>query len=133
MGDFLRSSCTLTALAAFVAVFGVALIVMSIFTPIFSSAVHATPLAVVDKGLGFLFGVARGVLLIAVLFMLYNLLLNENERFDMVENSASKAIISDAAEALQTHAPTEVPDWLQVRIDGLMGQCEAPAADGAPA
>lgn len=123
LGDFLRSSCTLTALAGFVVVFGVALIVLSIFTPVLSSAVHATPLAPVDRGLGFLFGVARGVLLVAVVYMLYNLVVNDAERLAVIENSASRAIISDAAEAIKANAPTAVPDWLQTRIDTLMGSC----------
>ena len=62
LGDFLQSSRNLTMLASFVLVFVVALIVLSIFTPLLSSAVHATPLARVDQGLGFIFGVARGLL-----------------------------------------------------------------------
>lgn len=125
VGDFLQSSCTLTALAGFVAVFGVSLILLSIFTPVFSSAVQATPLAAVDRGLGFLFGIARGVLLVAVAFLLYNLVITDTERLAVIENSASKAIISDAAAAIEANAPTAVPGWLQNRIDTLMGGCVA--------
>lgn len=123
LGGFLRPSCTLTALAGFVVVFGVALIVLSIFTPVLSSAVHATPLAAVDRGLGFLFGVARGLLLVAVVYLLYNLVVTDTERLAVIENSASHALISDAAEAIKAHAPTSIPDWLQSRIDNLMGAC----------
>lgn len=123
LGDFLRSSCTLTALASFVMVFGVALIVLSIFTPVLSSAVQATPLAAVDRGLGFVFGVARGFLLVAVIYLLYDLVITDSERIAMIENSASHALISDAATAIKEHAPTSVPEWLQSRIDHLMGAC----------
>lgn len=128
LGDFLRSSCTMTALASFVAVFGVALIVLSFFTPVLSSAIHATPLAAVDKGLGFVFGIARGVALVAVVYLLYNLVITDAERVAMIDQSASIALIGDAAKALEALAPTEVPDWLQTRIDRLMGGCVEAAA-----
>ena len=123
VGDMLRSSCTLTALAAFVIVFVIALIVLSFFTPLLSSAVHNTPLAPVDRGLGFLFGVARGVLLIGVIYLLYNMLVPENERIEMIEKSASHGIVSEAAEAIKGQAPATVPSWLEERIDHLLGNC----------
>jgi membrane protein required for colicin V production len=41
----------------------VALVLISFFTPVFSSAVKNSPLGGLDAGLGFLFGVARGALL----------------------------------------------------------------------
>ncbi len=123
LGDFLHSSCTLTSLAAFVAVFGVALIVISIFTPVISSAVQATPLAVVDRGLGFIFGVARGLLLVAVLYLLYDLVVTDQERLAVIENSASRSLIADAAAAVKEMTPTTMPDWLQSRIDHLTAAC----------
>lgn len=122
-GDFLKSSCTLNTVAAFIVVFGIALIVLSIFTPLLSSAVHATPLAPVDKGLGFIFGVARGFLLVSVLFLLYNLAINDSERLAVIEELASHSMISDAADAISANVPTAVPGWMQNRIDGLMSVC----------
>lgn len=133
LGPMVASSCTLTALAAFVSVFVLALIVLSFFTPLLSAAVHNTPLAPVDRGLGFLFGVARGVLLVAVLYLLYDLLVTDGERFAMVEASASHGVIQDAAAAIAERAPTSVPDWLQSRIDGLLGACGPAAGDQASA
>jgi membrane protein required for colicin V production len=125
VGDFLRSSCTLSALAGFVAAFAGALLVLSIFTPLLSSAVQSTALGPIDKALGFLFGIARGVLLVAVVYLLYNLVITDSERIAMIENSASISVISDAAMALEAQAPTSVPDWLQSRIDGMLGNCGA--------
>lgn len=124
-GEMLASSCTLTALAAFVIVFVVALIVLSFFTPLLSAAVHSTPLAPVDRGLGFLFGVARGVLLVGVVYLLYNALVtNPADRIAMIENSMSSGLLRDAAAAIEAQAPTDgVPDWLQSRIDHLLGEC----------
>lgn len=131
VGDMLRSSCTLTALAAFIIVFAIALIVLSFFTPLLSSAVHNTPLASVDRGLGFLFGVARGVLLIGVIYLLYNMLVPENERIEMIEKSASHGFVSDAADAIREQAPATVPSWLEERIDHLLGNCGPTSANQA--
>ncbi len=130
VGEMLASSCTLTALAAFVVVFVGALIILSFFTPLLSSAVHNTPLAPIDRGLGFLFGVARGVLLVGVVYLLYNALVtNPEDRLAMIENSASHSFLKDAAAAIESQAPTDgVPDWLQNRIDSLLGDC-APAPE----
>lgn len=124
-GEMLASSCTLTALAAFVIVFVGALIILSFFTPLLSSAVHNTPLASVDRGLGFLFGVARGVLLVGVVYLLYNALVtNPTDRIAMIEDSASSGLLREAAAAIEAQAPTDgVPDWLQARIDHLLGAC----------
>ena len=129
IGDLLRSSSTATALASFVVVFAVALIVLSIFTPFLSSAVHATPLAAVDRGLGFIFGAARGVALIGVLYVLYDFIAPEAERLASIENSASQVFIRDVADILKANAPQEMPEWLQTRIDALLG--EKPGQDAA--
>lgn len=124
VNDILRSSCTLTTLAAFAVVFAVALLIISIFTPVLSSAVQSTALASIDRALGFLFGVARGVVLIGVLYLLYDTLVtSEADRLALIDQSASIALISDAAEAIKEAAPTEMPPWLQMRVDQLMGDC----------
>ncbi|NHX27672.1 CvpA family protein, partial [Escherichia coli] len=59
-------SCELSIIAAFAAVFAAALILVSLFTPLLSSAVQRSAIGGVDQGLGLLFGVARGALLVAV-------------------------------------------------------------------
>lgn len=132
VGGVFQSSCTLTALASFAIVFGLALIVLSIFTPVLSSAVQETALAPVDRGFGFIFGVARGVLLVAVVYLLYDLVVTDSaDRLASVENSYSIGLIADAADAIRERAPTAIPDWIQVRIDRLMGDCGAEAEQTA--
>jgi membrane protein required for colicin V production len=72
VGDFLGDSCELSMIAAFAAVFAVGLVIASLFTPLFSSLVQRSALGGLDQGLGFLFGVARGVLLVAIAFIVYD-------------------------------------------------------------
>lgn len=126
VGGFLRSSCTLSALAAFVAVFALALVLLAIFTPLISGLVRDGVLGPIDRGFGFVFGAARGVVLVAVLFMLYDLVAPADQRLADIDNARSLALIGETAEILKSHAPTELPDWLAVRIDRLTGGCGTP-------
>ena len=70
--DIIGTNCELGILAGFAAVFAVALVLVSIFTPLLAGAVQNSALGPVDQGLGFLFGVARGVLLVVIALVVYN-------------------------------------------------------------
>jgi membrane protein required for colicin V production len=127
VGEFLASSCTLSILAAFAVAFAIALIVLSIFTPLLSSLVRDSAIGPVDQGLGFLFGVARGVALVAVLYLLYDLTIPAEQRLDAIDAAWSLAVIGDAADLIRNAAPEQAPTWLGSRIDALMGSCAQPA------
>ncbi len=131
LGAFLRSSCTLSMLAAFALCFAVILILLSIVTPLISSVVLDSALGPFDRGLGFLFGVARGVALVAVLYLLYGLAVPETQRVAALEQARSIALIADAAETLRAAAPQELPPFIGQRIDRLMGVCGS-AGGAAP-
>ena len=124
LGAILRGNCLMSVLAAFAAVFGVSLIVLSVFTPILSSAVQSTMLGPIDKGLGFVFGVARGVLLVGVIYLAYDMIVPQDDRIDMIEASVSKGLLEEVAETVKAETPTEAPNWLQVRMNRLTGSCD---------
>lgn len=124
LGDFLGGSCELTIVASFAIVFAVALIVFAIFAPLFSSAVRRSSLNGVDQGLGFLFGVLRGVLLIALAFVVYDRAMG-NTGVDMIDNSRSAAIFAQVAASINDYIPADVPDWLLQGYDELFGSCNA--------
>ena len=71
LGGFLAESCELALIAAFAIVFAVALIVVSIFTPLLSGLIRRTAVSGVDQSLGLLFGVVRGALLTAIGLIVY--------------------------------------------------------------
>ena len=52
VGDYLRDSCELSIIAAFAAVFAIALVLVSLFTPLFASVVQRSALGGLDRGLG---------------------------------------------------------------------------------
>ncbi len=137
LNDYLGDNCELSMIAAFFAVFAVTLIVVSIFTPLFSSAVQRSALGGLDQGLGFLFGVARGVLIVAVALVVYKRIAGE-QAIPVVDESRSVKVLSQLETRLSAQMPQDVPGWLRLRYEELMSSCgtarlTAPATPEAPA
>ncbi len=132
VGNFLASSCELSIIAAFAAVFALGLVVMSLFTPLFSSAVQRSVLGGLDQALGFLFGVARGVLLVAIAFIVYDRAI-ASESVPMVDNSRSAKVFASFQSGIDQSIPEDAPGWIVARYEQLVGSCGAPAAPVVPA
>ena len=115
-------------------VFAAALIVASLFTPLLSSAIHRTALGGLDQGLGFLFGVARGVLLVAVAFLVYDRAVAANA-IPMVDDSRSAKVFAQFQENLDAQVPTDAPGWIVARYNDLTQVCVGATvpAEAAPA
>ena len=128
IGATLVASCELSVLAAFAAVFAVSLIVISFFTPLLSSAVRHSALGAVDQGLGFLFGVLRGVLIVAVAFVVYDRVV-VNQGIEIVEESRSSTIFERAKEGIEAQIPEDAPGWILQRYEQLVGDCITPSAE----
>ncbi|MEM8980340.1 MAG: CvpA family protein [Pseudomonadota bacterium] len=124
VGDFIGESCEIAIIAAFGAVFAVALVVMSIITPLFSSIVQRSALNGIDQGLGFLFGVLRGLLLVAVAFFVYEVVL-ASQSLEMIDNSRSAAVFGQITQSIQDQNPEEALGWLRTQYLQLVGDCGA--------
>lgn len=125
VGEFLQGSCELSTIAAFAAVFALALLVASIFTPLFSTAIQNSAIGGVDQVLGFLFGVARGVLLVAVAFIVYDRVV-VGDAVASVDNSRTAAIFSQAQDDIDAQMPEDAPGWIVSRYEELVGNCAGP-------
>ncbi len=123
VGAYLADSCELSILAAFTAVFAVALIVVSIFTPLFSSLVQKSALGGFDQGLGFLFGVLRGLLLVAVAFVLYDRIVPAGQGIALIDDSRSASIFEESRDMIEKQIPSEAPEWIVQRYEQLTGSC----------
>ena len=122
VGDFLADSCELSIIAAFAAVFAVALIVVSFFTPLFSSLVQRSALGGVDQGLGFLFGVARGVLLVAIAFFIYDQVIT-GTNYTMVDDSRSAIVFERFTDQIAEQNPEAALGWITDQYEALVGTC----------
>lgn len=136
LGEFLADSCELSMIGAFAAVFAVGLILASLFTPLLSSVVQRSALGGADQGLGFLFGVARGVVLVMVAFLVYDRALSGTE-VEMIDTSRSAKVFATFQDRVNAAVPDGAPDWIVSRYNDLTKSCAAPtdpaAAEAAPA
>ena len=131
---FLGDNCELSTIAGFFAVFAGTLIVVSIIMPLFASVVQRSALSGIDQGLGFLFGVARGLILVAVAFLVYNRMI-AGDAVPVVDDSRSAQVFASVEQKLNDQVPTDAPGWVADRYNELVGQCgSAPVViDGATA
>jgi len=125
LGDFIGDSCELSIIAAFAAVFAVALVIFSIFTPLFSSIVQRSALGGLDQGLGFLFGVLRGILLVAVAFFLYDTILTAQD-IAMIDDSRSAAVFAQLTGQIEERNPEAALGWITTQYEQLVGECGTP-------
>src|SRR5690606_22506748 len=112
----IADNCELGMIAGFAVVFALALVVFSILTPLFSSVVQRSALGGVDQGMGFLFGVARGVLLIVIAFIVYDRVMT-TQRVEMVDQSRSAQVFRSISGQLNDQIPQDAPGWLAARFE----------------
>jgi membrane protein required for colicin V production len=124
VGDIIADSCELSIIGAFAIVFSIALIVMSLFTPLFSSLIRRSALGGLDQGLGFLFGVARGLLLVAIAFFVYDTVITGQE-FTIVDESRSAAVFGRFTGDIQEQEPEQALGWITKQYENLVGTCGA--------
>jgi membrane protein required for colicin V production len=121
--DIIGTSCELGVLAGFAAVFAVALILVSIFTPLIAGAVHNSAIGPVDQGLGFLFGIIRGVLLVVIALVVYNRVFGGAGGVPQIDNSHSVAVFSGLEARIAAMLPQDAPQWIAGQYDRLTQSC----------
>lgn len=124
LGEFIGGSCELGIMAAFAVVFVIALVLISLFTPVFSSAVQRSAVGGLDAGLGFLFGVARGALLVVVALIAYDRIAADDP-IPAISESRSILVFAGAQDSVEGMIPTDAPAWLTQRYEELTGTCVA--------
>ncbi|SDI53868.1 CvpA family protein [Aliiruegeria lutimaris] len=136
LSDFL-DNCTASTIAAFAGVFALALIVFALFTPVFSSLVQRSALNAIDQGLGFLFGVLRGMLLVVIALVIYEFAVGA-EGVDMVDQSRSAQVFASMKDSVsgeiadQETALAWLTDKFESLIDQSCGAGSAPVSEPAP-
>lgn len=122
LGNFLGDSCELTIIAAFAVVFAVVLVIAALFTPLFSSFVRNSAIGGIDQGAGFLFGIARGMLLVAIALLVYDRAVPTGT-VELVETSRSAGIFAQLSGNLGAAVPDDAPNWLVNHYEQLVGNC----------
>jgi membrane protein required for colicin V production len=121
--DIIGTSCELGVLVAFAIVFAVALIIVSLFTPLLAGAVQNSALGPIDQGLGLLFGVARGIVLVVIALIVYRQVMGENGGVEMVDASRSRAMLAGVEAVIAGFLPEDAPQWIAGQFDRLTAGC----------
>ena len=118
--DLFDGNCGLALIAAFGALFALTLIVFAIFSPIFAGAIQRSALGAIDQGIGFLFGLARGLLLVLVALILYDFIIGAGEGHAMVEDSVTRDILRNTqATLLDSIAIDQIREWFEAKYTQL--------------
>lgn len=125
VGNILGDSCELTIIAAFAGVFAVMLVIVALFTPLFSSLIRNSALGGIDQGLGFFFGVLRGIVLVAVALLVFQRAVPTGT-VPLVDNSRSVGLFARVQTSISENIPQDAPNWIVARYEELTASCSAP-------
>ena len=128
---------TLAMIAAMAAVFLVVLIIVSLITMKIADFIIDSRIGALDRTLGFLFGAARGVLLMVVAMLFFNWAVPDNQPA-WITNAKSKPMLDSFGEQLRNLLPADPESMVdkfkpQRNAPATGEQEEAPGPDDAPA
>lgn len=115
----------IAAVGSAAVIFLIALIVISFITMRIADFIIDSRIGALDRTLGFLFGAARGILLLVVAVAFWNWLVDVKQRPDWVNNSKSKPFLDGLVVKLQAALPANIDEQFKKRIGG---GSEEPAA-----
>jgi membrane protein required for colicin V production len=123
-----------TKYAALAAAFVVALIILSIVGSLISRIIANSPLRAIDKGLGFLFGAARGLLLLAVCWIGYGFLVDADDYSSTaIQGSKGGELVIDSANYLRQWVPENINDLPPFLTDFITDFTDREVGDIVPA
>lgn len=83
------------------------LLVVSVITIKISDMILDSRVGALDRTLGFLFGLARGLLIVVVAFLFFVWLVPERSQPDWVKNAKSRAVLENTGKAIMSMLPDD--------------------------
>ena len=111
------ASETVASMVAAAAVFFVTLIVVSVITMRIADAIIDSRIGPLDRSLGFLFGVARGALLMVVALLFFNWLVPAERTPVWVAEAKSKPLLENLGESLVDMLPEDPEAAIMDRLN----------------
>ncbi|HXX02932.1 MAG TPA: CvpA family protein [Xanthobacteraceae bacterium] len=93
--------------AVVASVFLLTLLVVSIFTVRISDMVLDSRVGALDRTLGFLFGLARGLVIVVVAFMFFNWLVPDRSQPEWVKSAKSRVVLTGTGQWLMSMLPED--------------------------
>lgn len=117
----LLDNCPTATIGAFAGVFAICLVMFALFAPLFSAMIQRSALNALDQGLGFFFGAIRGILLVAVVLVVYDFVAGA-EAFAFIDDSRSSALFASVKDQMAGDIADQdtALQWVTDRFEGLM-------------
>ena len=88
------------------------LLIVSIVTIKISDTILDSRVGALDRTLGFLFGLARGLIIVVVAFLFFSWLVPGNKQPEGVRNAKSRVVLENTGEWLQALLPQDMDNYL---------------------
>lgn len=98
---------------AYVGILVVVVILLSFISHFISEFVRHIGLGALDRTLGVLFGLARGILLLGVIYLPFSYLLSDEQKTEYLEPTKSYVYLEATSQWLMTYMPGEVEEALK--------------------
>ena len=125
------ASDTLASIAVIAGVFIATLIVVSIITVRISDMILDSRIGALDRTLGFLFGLARGLLIVVVAFLFFAWLVPAKQRPDWVSNAKSLTMLQSTGDWLMSLLPDDPENTILKRFKKTKPEDEQTDAEPA--
>lgn len=105
---------------AYAAIFILVVIIISVISHFTSGAAKAMGLGPIDRTLGVIFGIVRAVILLALIYLPFHLLMDDDSKTTYFEDSKTHIFIEKTAEVMVKFLPSskEVKDKVEEVADG---------------
>lgn len=123
---------TLALAVAAAIVFFIALIVVTVITMKVADFIIDSRIGALDRTLGFLYGAARGLLVLAVALLFFNWLVGANQP-EWVAEAKSRPLLESIGDKIQSYLPDDPENTILDRLDGDSAEAprESPETDAA--
>jgi membrane protein required for colicin V production len=109
-------------------VFLCTLIVVSVLTVRISDKILDSRIGALDRTLGFLFGLGRGLLIVVVAFVFFDWLVPQKSQPDAVKNAKSRVVLKGTGDWLMSLLPDDPESTILKRLKRPKGDDEEPDA-----
>jgi membrane protein required for colicin V production len=112
-------------------VFLITLLVVSIITVRISDMILDSRIGALDRTLGFLFGLGRGLIIVVVAFVFFAWLVPPAKQPEGVRNAKSRVVLENTGEWLQALLPQDMDNYLSQLLKKKKGDEQEPPPEGA--